>query len=96
MQMVGTPGDRPPLLRISLGDMYTGIHAVAAINAALLGRVKAGEGSTSTWRFTTRLVSMHEYAVQCYTLADVLPNRPGTTCPARRFMVCFARSMAIS
>ena len=36
MQMVGTPGDRPPLLRISLGDMYTGIHAVAAINAALL------------------------------------------------------------
>ena len=96
MQMVGTPGDRPPLLRISLGDMYTGIHAVAAINAALLGRVKSGRGQHIDMALYDTLVSMHEYAVQCYTLADVLPNRPGTTCPARRFMVCFARSMAIS
>ena len=44
MQMIGTPGEAPPLLRISLGDMYTGIHAVAAINAALLGRVTSGKG----------------------------------------------------
>lgn len=44
MQMVGTPGEPPPLLRISLGDMYTGIHAVAAINAALLGRTRTGRG----------------------------------------------------
>ncbi|MFP3525571.1 CoA transferase, partial [Pantoea sp. SIMBA_072] len=44
MQMVGVPGEAPPLLRISLGDMYTGIHAVAAINAALLGRVSSGRG----------------------------------------------------
>lgn len=41
MQMVGVPGEAPPLLRVSLGDMYTGIHAVAAINAALLGRVSS-------------------------------------------------------
>jgi crotonobetainyl-CoA:carnitine CoA-transferase CaiB-like acyl-CoA transferase len=69
MQMVGNPGEAPPLLRISLGDMYTGIHAVAAINAALLGRIKSGKGQHIDMALYDTLVSMHEYAVQCYTLS---------------------------
>jgi crotonobetainyl-CoA:carnitine CoA-transferase CaiB-like acyl-CoA transferase len=69
MQMVGMPGEAPPLLRISLGDMYTGIHAVAAINAALLGRVKSGKGQHIDLALYDTLVSMHEYAVQLYTLS---------------------------
>lgn len=69
MQMVGNPGEAPPLLRISLGDMYTGIHAVAAINAALLGRVKSGRGQHIDMALYDTLVSMHEYAVQCFTLS---------------------------
>ncbi|MDQ0080255.1 formyl-CoA transferase [Variovorax boronicumulans] len=69
MQMVGNPGEAPPLLRISLGDMYTGVHAVAAINAALLGRVKSGRGQHIDMALYDTLVSMHEYAVQCYTLS---------------------------
>lgn len=69
MQMVGNPGETPPLLRISLGDMYTGIHAVAAINAALLGRVKSGRGQHIDMALYDTLVSMHEYAIQCYTLS---------------------------
>ncbi|WP_395321945.1 CaiB/BaiF CoA transferase family protein [Variovorax sp. UC74_104] len=69
MQMVGNPGEAPPLLRISLGDMYTGIHAVAAINAALLGRVRSGRGQHIDMALYDTLVSMHEYAVQCYTLS---------------------------
>jgi crotonobetainyl-CoA:carnitine CoA-transferase CaiB-like acyl-CoA transferase len=81
MQMVGTPGERPPLLRVSLGDMYTGIHAVAAINAALLGRVKSGRGQHIDMALYDTLVSMHEYAVQCYTLADVLPEQTGHDMP---------------
>lgn len=44
MAMVGEPGSTPPLLRVSLGDMVTGIHGVAAVCAALLGRVKSGRG----------------------------------------------------
>lgn len=69
MQMVGNLGEAPPLLRISLGDMYTGIHAVAAINAALLGRVKSGKGQHIDMALYDTMVSMHEYAVQCYTLS---------------------------
>ncbi|GAA6119892.1 CoA transferase [Acidovorax sp. FG27] len=83
MQMVGTPGEAPPLLRISLGDMYTGIHAVAAINAALLGRVKSGRGRHIDMALYDTLVSMHEYAVQCYTLSggQVLPEQTGHDMP---------------
>ncbi len=83
MQMVGTPGEAPPLLRISLGDMYTGIHAVAAINAALLGRVKSGRGQHIDMALYDTLVSMHEYAVQCYTLSGgkVLPEQTGHDMP---------------
>ena len=69
MQMVGTPGEAPPLLRIALGDMYTGTNAVAAICAALLGRVKSGRGQHIDMALYDCLVSMHEYAVQCYTLS---------------------------
>jgi formyl-CoA transferase len=81
MQMVGSPGEPPPLLRISLGDMYTGIHAVAAINAALLGRVKSGRGQHIDMALYDTLVSMHEYAVQCYTLRGVLPEQTGHDMP---------------
>lgn len=83
MQMVGTPGEAPPLLRISLGDMYTGIHAVAAINAALLGRIKSGQGQHIDMALYDTLVSMHEYAVQCYTLSggEILPEQTGHDMP---------------
>ena len=83
MQMVGNPGEAPPLLRISLGDMYTGIHAVAAINAALLGRVNSGRGQHIDMALYDTLVSMHEYAVQCYTLSGgrVVPVQTGHDMP---------------
>lgn len=83
MQMIGTPGEPPPLMRISLGDMYTGIHAVAAINAALLGRVSSGRGQHIDMALYDTLVSMHEYAVQCYTLSGgtVVPEQTGHDMP---------------
>jgi crotonobetainyl-CoA:carnitine CoA-transferase CaiB-like acyl-CoA transferase len=70
MAMVGEEGQAPPLLRIALGDMYTGIHGVASVCAALLGRVKSGRGQHIDLALYDCLVSMHEYAVQCYTLSN--------------------------
>ncbi len=69
MAMVGSPGEAPPLLRVALGDMYTGIHGVASVCAALLGRVKSGRGQHIDLALYDCLVSMHEYAIQCYTLS---------------------------
>lgn len=83
MQMVGTPGEAPPLLRIALGDMYTGTYAVAAICAALLGRVKSGRGQHIDMALYDCLVSMHEYAVQSYTMSGgtVVPEQTGHDMP---------------
>lgn len=69
MQMVGNPGEAPPLLRIALGDMYTGTYALGAICAALLGRASSGRGQHIDMALYDCLVSMHEYAVQCYTMS---------------------------
>jgi crotonobetainyl-CoA:carnitine CoA-transferase CaiB-like acyl-CoA transferase len=83
MAMVGNPGEAPPLLRVSLGDMYTGISRVAAICAALLGRVKSGKGQHIDLSLYDCLVSIHDYAVQCYTLSggkDV-PEQSGCDMP---------------
>ena len=69
MAMIGVPGEAPPLFRIALADMYTGIHGVAAVNAALLGRATSGRGQHIDLALYDCMVSMHEYAVQCYTLS---------------------------
>jgi crotonobetainyl-CoA:carnitine CoA-transferase CaiB-like acyl-CoA transferase len=92
MAMVGSPGETPPLLRIALGDMYTGIHGVAAINAALLGRIKSGQGQHIDLALYDCLMSMHEYAVQCYTLSggQELPQQTGHDLPTSSLYGAFA------
>jgi crotonobetainyl-CoA:carnitine CoA-transferase CaiB-like acyl-CoA transferase len=92
MQMIGSPGEPPPLMRISLGDMYTGIHAVAAINAALLGRVKSGRGQHIDMALYDTLFSMHEYAVQCYTMQGVVPEQTGHDMPTSTLYGVFRAS----
>ena len=83
MAMVGSPGEAPPLLRIALGDMYTGANAVGAVCAALLGRVKSGRGQHIDLALYDCLVSMHEYAIQCYTLSGgkEIPQQSGHDLP---------------
>ncbi|MDB5893215.1 MAG: formyl-CoA transferase [Rhodoferax sp.] len=83
MAMVGEPGVAPPLLRIALGDMYTGIHGVAAVCAALLGRIGSGRGQHIDMALYDCLVSMHEYAVQSYTLSGgkEIPTQTGHDLP---------------
>lgn len=83
MAMVGSPGEAPPLLRIALGDMFTGSNAVSAICAALLGRTKSGRGQHIDMALYDCLVSMHEYAVQCYTLSGntEVPEQTGHDLP---------------
>jgi len=83
MQMVGTFGEAPPLLRIALGDMYAGVNGVALVCAALLGRVKSGRGQHIDVSLYDCLMSMHEFAVQAYTLSggEVVPEQTGHDLP---------------
>ena len=83
MAMIGVPGEAPPLFRIALADMYTGIHGVAAVNAALLGRATSGRGQHIDLALYDCMVSIHEYAVQCYTLSsgEEIPVQTGHDLP---------------
>ena len=83
MAMIGVPGEAPPLFRIALADMYTGIHGVASVNAALLGRVASGRGQHIDLALYDCMVSIHEYAVQCYTLSggEEIPVQTGHDLP---------------
>jgi len=92
MAMIGVPGEPPPLFRIALADMYTGIHGVAAVCAALLGRVSSGRGQHIDMALYDCMVSMHEYAVQCYTLSGgkEVPVQTGHDLPQSTLYGVFA------
>ena len=83
MAMVGVPGEPPPLFRMPIADMYAGIHGVAAVCAALLGRVTTGRGQHIDTALYDCMVGMHDFAVQCCTLSDgkELPQQTGYDLP---------------
>lgn len=83
MAQLGTAGEAPPLLRMPIADMYTGVHGVAAICAALVGRASSGKGQHIDLALYDCMVSMHDYAVQRYTLSDGtdLPRQTGAGQP---------------
>lgn len=92
MAMVGNPNETPPLLRIPLGDMYTAAHGVAAVCAALLGRTKSGLGQHIDLALYDCLVSMHDYAIQCYTLTngEIIPETTGQDLPTSTLYGAFS------
>jgi crotonobetainyl-CoA:carnitine CoA-transferase CaiB-like acyl-CoA transferase len=83
MAQVGTAGEAPPLLRMPIADMYAGMHGVAAVCAALVGRATSGKGQHIDLALYDCMVSMHDYAVQRYTLSDGtdLPRQTGAGQP---------------
>ncbi len=69
MAQLGVPGEPPPLMRVPVADMFTGIHGVAAVCAALLGRGNTGKGQHIDMALYDCMISLHDYAVQRYTLS---------------------------
>lgn len=83
MAQLGTEGEPPPLLRIPVADMYAGMHGVSAVCAALFGRERTGRGQHIDIALYDCMVSIHDYAVQRYTLSGGkdLPRRTGSDAP---------------
>jgi crotonobetainyl-CoA:carnitine CoA-transferase CaiB-like acyl-CoA transferase len=81
MSLIGVPGEPPPLFRMPIADMYAGMHGVAAICAALLGRVKSGRGRHIDIALYDCMVSMHDFAAQSYLLSGELPVQTGHDLP---------------
>ena len=83
MSIIGEPGRTPPLFRMPLADMYTGIHGTAAILAALYGRQATGRGTHIDLALYDCMVSMHDYAIQGCLMSDGadLPRQTGHDLP---------------
>lgn len=92
MAQLGTPGEAPPLFRMPLADMYTGIHGVAAVCAALVGRATSGKGQHIDLALYDCMISMHDYAVQRYTLSGGkdIPVQTGSSQPDSTVYGAFA------
>jgi crotonobetainyl-CoA:carnitine CoA-transferase CaiB-like acyl-CoA transferase len=73
-----------------IADMYSGIHGVAGVCAALLGRVATGKGRHVDIALLDCMVSMHDFAVQCYTVAGEIPQRSGSDLPQATVYGVFA------
>ena len=83
MAMLGVPGEPPPLFRMPIADMYAGIHGVAAVCAALVGRNVTGKGQHIDTALYDCMIGMHDFAVQCYTMSGgkELPEQTGHDLP---------------
>lgn len=92
MDLVGNPGEAPPLFRMPIADMYAGIHGVAAVCAALMGRHASNRGQHIDIALYDCMVSMHEFAVQCYTLSEgrEIMTRSGHDLPQATVLGVFA------
>ena len=92
MAQLGMPGQPPPLFRVPIADMYTGIHGVAAVCAALVGRASSGKGQHIDLALYDCMIALHDYAVQRYTLSGgrELPAQTGRDQPDSAVYGCFA------
>ena len=82
--LMGEPDDAPVMPMISIGDVNTGVHALAAINGALFYRSQGGGGQRIDCSLLDSYFHCHDLNVQLYSNTDgeVQPTRNGRHHPA--------------
>jgi crotonobetainyl-CoA:carnitine CoA-transferase CaiB-like acyl-CoA transferase len=89
--MIGEPDGPPSFPMLGLGDVSTGVHALAAINGALLYRERTGKGQYLDISLLDSYFHCHELNVQLYSGSKgaINPKRSGhhhyAVCPAGLF-----------
>lgn len=76
---IGYPDGHPVFPQLAIGDATTGVHALAAINAALLYRERTGEGQYLDISLIDSYFHSHDVAVQLHSATDgeFMPKRSG-------------------
>ncbi|MBK8134104.1 MAG: CoA transferase [Gammaproteobacteria bacterium] len=79
MDMIGDPDQPPYFPMLGIGDVSAGVHALAAINAALLYRYKTGRGQYIDISLLDSYFHSHEINVQAYSgsKGKIVPRRSG-------------------
>src|SRR6266849_5625895 len=79
VSMCGEPNGAPYVPMVALGDVSTGVHAMGAICAALLGRVRTGRGQHLDISLLDTYFHYHECGVETLSLSKgtINPTRSG-------------------
>jgi crotonobetainyl-CoA:carnitine CoA-transferase CaiB-like acyl-CoA transferase len=79
LSMIGEPDGPPYFYMLGIGDVMTGTHLLAAINAALYYREKTGEGQYVEASLLDSYFHCHEVNVQAHTASngEIKPHRSG-------------------
>ncbi len=77
--LIGEPDGSPMMPMISIGDVNTGVHALAAINGALFYRSQGGGGQYIDCSLLDSYFHCHDFNVQLHsnTNGEVQPTRNG-------------------
>lgn len=79
MDMIGDPDQAPYFPMLGIGDVSAGVHALAAINGALLHRHRTGRGQYIDISLLDSYFHAHEINVQAYSGSGgkIVPRRAG-------------------
>jgi crotonobetainyl-CoA:carnitine CoA-transferase CaiB-like acyl-CoA transferase len=78
-EVMGEPGHPPVLPMVAMGDVSTGVHALAAVACALLHRERTGEGQHIDVSLLDSYIHYHDFSLQTYTASKgkFVPTRGG-------------------
>ncbi|MCL8209018.1 MAG: CoA transferase, partial [Actinomycetia bacterium] len=78
-EVMGEPGQAPVMPMAAMGDVSTGVHALAAITCALLHRERTGEGQYIDISLLDSYIHMHDFSLQTYSASQgrFVPTRGG-------------------
>jgi crotonobetainyl-CoA:carnitine CoA-transferase CaiB-like acyl-CoA transferase len=79
VSMCGEPNGAPYVPMVALGDVSTGVHAMGAICAALLGRARTGHGQHLDISLLDTYMHYHECGIETHSLSrgEIMPTRSG-------------------
>ncbi len=82
--MIGDPNGPPSFPALGIGDVSTGVHALAAIACSLLYRERTGKGQYLDISLVDAYFHCHELNVQIYSVSRgaIKPKRAGTQHPS--------------
>jgi len=78
-EVMGEPGHTPIMPMVAMGDVSTGVHALAAIACALLHRERTGEGQYIDVSLLDSYIHVHDFSLQTYSASKgkFVPTRGG-------------------
>jgi CoA:oxalate CoA-transferase len=79
-EVMGEPDSAPVIPMVAMGDVSTGVHALAAVACALLYRERTGEGQYLDVSLLDSYIHTHDFSLQTYSASNgkFVPTRGGS------------------